>query len=165
MKKKKNTGVYVLIYLSMIFYIKQSNAQVQSVIASSGGHINGQNVFVSFTIGEPVIQTLKKPDMTVTQGFHQSTLTVTTIDILEELSVSIEAYPNPVTDELKLVVDKELLPEASYSLVDMWGGLVTQDMLEGSITKVSFQSLVPAVYFLKVNQGITTIKTFKIVKK
>jgi hypothetical protein len=149
----------------MFFYTQQSIAQVQSVTAASGGDLTGQNINVSFTIGESVIPTLKKPDMMVTQGFHQSKLSVTATGVLKELALNVEAYPNPVADEIKLVMDKKLLPGTSYSLIDMQGGLIAQDKPEGLVTKISFRSLVPAVYFLKVNQWGTTIKTFKIIKE
>lgn len=165
MKRKPLSGTFVLICLVLVFWTHRSSAQMQSVIAGSGEYFQGQNITVSFTLGEPVISTLEKTDMIVTQGFQQSNLTVTVIDTYDGFDINITAYPNPVTDEIKLAVDKKLSAEASYSLYDITGGLVTQDRLDGLVTRISFQKLAPAVYLLKVNQESKTIKTFKIIKK
>ena len=115
-------------------------------------------------MGESIVKTLEKTDVKVTQGFHQSTLKVTVIDELKGLPISIMAYPNPVVDEIKLEVGKEVPSGATYSLFNMKGEIVSQDILEGLITKISFQSLISAAYLLKVNQGTKTLKTFKIIK-
>ncbi len=164
MKREPLSGLVLLVYLGFMFFTNHSYAQIQSVTAASGGSVQGQNISVSFTLGESIIKTLEKPDVIVTQGFHQSTLKVTVIDELKGLPISIMAYPNPVVNEIKLEVGKELPSGATYSIFNMKGEIVSHDILEGMITKISFQSLISATYLLKVNQGTKTLKTFKIIK-
>lgn len=46
-------------------------AQAQQVIASSGGFFEGENISLSFTVGEPVIETFTGGNVVLTQGFQQ----------------------------------------------------------------------------------------------
>jgi hypothetical protein len=57
------------IALAMIAGISQSNAQ--QVIATGGGWYQTENITMSFTIGEPVIETFSGGDVILTQGFQQ----------------------------------------------------------------------------------------------
>jgi hypothetical protein len=57
------------IALAMIAGISQSNAQ--QVIVTGGGWYQTENITMSFTIGEPVIETFSGGDVILTQGFQQ----------------------------------------------------------------------------------------------
>lgn len=155
----------LLLALCISIFANYSSAQIQSVTASSGAYLQGQNVSVSYTLGETIITTLEKPDLKITQGFHQTNLLVTTIDQLKKLAVKIEAYPNPVSDNLNLVISEMLPAETSYELYNSFGSLIIRKKLDALNTKISFQNLIPAMYILKVSQDATTLKTFKIIKK
>ncbi|MCF8366769.1 MAG: hypothetical protein K9H16_13355, partial [Bacteroidales bacterium] len=48
-----------------------SQVKAQQVIASSGGYFENENLSLSFTIGEPVIETFTGTDFILTQGFQQ----------------------------------------------------------------------------------------------
>jgi hypothetical protein len=156
---------YFLSPLFLLVFIIEVNGQLQSVIAATGGDFSEGQVFVSFTLGEVGILTVGKEDMVVTQGFHQPKLVVIPINEVEGLAIEIQAYPNPVSEYLN-VVSSEILPAgSSYRLYSINGGLVEEKLLEGTTTKVEFQSLVSATYVLKVVQNSQTIKSFKIIKQ
>jgi hypothetical protein len=142
-----------------------ANGQLQDVTAASGGYFQGNSVSVSFTVGETFISTLGNSNLMVTQGFQQPRLYVTAVNEIIGLTVNIQAFPNPVTDYLKLVTSEPLQRGSSYQLFNMNGSLVEEKQLGGSITEISFQSLVSATYLLKVTQNAQTLKTFKIIKK
>lgn len=59
--------------LPLILYISipLSYADGQAVLANSGDHISTSSGSVSWTIGEPICQTLSGPGGHLTQGFHQ----------------------------------------------------------------------------------------------
>ncbi|MDD2631255.1 T9SS type A sorting domain-containing protein [Candidatus Falkowbacteria bacterium] len=46
-------------------------AQAQQVVASSGGLFEGENISLSFTVGEPVTETFTGGNVILTQGFQQ----------------------------------------------------------------------------------------------
>ena len=139
--------------------------RAQTVTASSGGNFEGSKVAISFTVGELVTTTLHGNNSITTQGFQQPNLVITAIDELLNLSIKIEAYPNPVTDLIKLSVDNELPDESFYQLFDIKGSLLEKKRLNGLLTEISFESFVSATYFLNVTDGTQTLKTFKIIKK
>lgn len=156
---------YLLLVLGLFVFAHYASAQIQSVTATAGSYLQGQNVSVSYTLGESIINTLENPNLKITQGFHQTKLMVTAIDEMESLAINIKAYPNPVTDNLSLVVSEMLSTETTYALFNSYGELIFQKKLDALNTKISFQNLVPAVYILKVGQGATTLKSFKVIKK
>ncbi|MCE4565545.1 T9SS type A sorting domain-containing protein [Maribellus sp. CM-23] len=165
MRNKLPAVKRVLLAFSISVIALYSSAQIQSVTAASGAYLQGKNITVSYTLGETIITTLEKPDLKITQGFHQTNLLVTAIDELEKLAVKIEAYPNPVRDNLNLVLSEMLPAETSYELYNSFGSLIIRRKLDALNTKISFQNLGPAVYILKVHRGATTLKTFKIIKR
>lgn len=162
-KQTVRTVIFILLFLVGGTYC--SCSQSQKVNASSGGHFQNQSFSVAFTLGETMIQTLENSDKKVTQGFQQSDLIVTAIEEVKGFTFHINAYPNPVTNVINLLIDNELPEAASYSLFDMNGRLVARENMESLITKIPVQHLVSSTYFLKVMQGSTSVKTFKIIKK
>jgi len=60
-------------YFNILFLLLlQINlAQAQQVIASAGGYFQSENLSLSFTLGEPVIETFQNAELTLTQGFQQ----------------------------------------------------------------------------------------------
>ncbi len=55
--------------MALAFISSQANAQ--QVIASAGGYFQNENLSLSFTLGEPVIETLQSAELILTQGFQQ----------------------------------------------------------------------------------------------
>jgi len=47
------------------------NAFAQQVVATAGGYFEGENISLSWTLGEPVIETFAGDDIILTQGFQQ----------------------------------------------------------------------------------------------
>jgi len=52
-----------------------------SVISSTGGSASASNVKMDYTIGETVIETFSAGGHTLTQGFHQTNLTLVAISV------------------------------------------------------------------------------------
>jgi len=136
----------------------------QQVVATAGGTFNNSSGYLSYTIGEGVAQTLTKGNKTITQGFQQTNLSVTIVSELKELDFSITAYPNPVSDILKIRTDKKEVTGLQYLLFDMTGKLISGSNLEGTETNVPFDKLNSGTYLIKVQAGTKELKTFKIIK-
>jgi len=64
--KKLNVLFFAIAFLGITL---SSNAQ--QVIASAGGYYEGDNISISWTLGEPVIETFEGADIILTQGFQQ----------------------------------------------------------------------------------------------
>ena len=71
----------ITLYLILSFFlIRQINAQ--EVVSAGGGDFTNSSLSVSWTIGEPITETYSVGSNILTQGFHQSKLSVIGIMIL-----------------------------------------------------------------------------------
>ncbi len=61
----------ILVFISAAFLTIAINTNAQQVIASAGGYYEGDNISISWTLGEPVIETFVGEDIILTQGFQQ----------------------------------------------------------------------------------------------
>jgi hypothetical protein len=137
----------------------------QQVVSSAGSSMSNASGSISYTIGEGVSQTISNGDKTLTQGFHQTTLSVSSINEIKDLDFTISVYPNPTNDFVNLLVGKDEVLGFKYQLFDINGKLISQKELEGNETKVSFQHLSSGFYLLRVNNGSQELKSFKIIKQ
>ena len=161
---KKLIGISVLL-CSLVLFSNKSEAQVLDVVASSGGYLKGNKVAISFTLGEPFIKSEYTQSMICTQGFQQPRFTITAVDDLPNLIYTIKAYPNPATDFVNLSTSKTLPPGSYYCLSDIHGSRIDEKAMNGLTTRISFQELVPAIYFLQVRSQTKILRTFKIIKR
>lgn len=96
----------------------------QQVIASAGEHFDNGTTQLSWTLGEVMIDTYDNGTNILTQGFHQTELTVTAIE--ETLAdIRMNLYPNPTSEYLNIDLgnnDKDI----NLSLYDMSGKIIHQ---------------------------------------
>ncbi len=85
----------------------------QQVISAAGGSGSGSNVQLSWTVGEPVIETFTGSSAILTQGFHQSKLLVTALDPMLFPGLTLTVFPNPVSSSLQLEVTGEVMSDLS----------------------------------------------------
>lgn len=138
----------------------------QQVLSSGGGNGSGSNIQLSWTIGEPVIETFTGSSVILTQGFHQTKLLVTATDPLQWPGLTLSAYPNPVASHLLIDLKGEAPASLSFSLFDMNGHLVHNGRIVQFPQKIAMDEYSPGTYLLKVLQsGQTPLKTFKIIKE
>lgn len=144
-----------------------ANAQSISpeVIASSGDHYVAGNAQLSWTLGEPVIETVSAGSNIITQGFHQTNLTVTSIDeTVNNLDVSI--YPNPTSDRVIISIPDNV-NDFSLELYDVKGQLVMTKKMNRNEnqTQMDVSQLANSYYMLKlVAPQINYTSTHKIQK-
>ena len=137
----------------------------QQVVATAGNTFNNENGSLSYTIGEGVAQTLMNGDKAITQGFHQTTMSVSMVSQIKDLDFSISVSPNPASNFLMIKVTKENLYGLQYFLFDINGKLITQEKLVGPETFVSVDQLKKGFYIIKIQEGILELKAFKIIKE
>jgi hypothetical protein len=156
-------SVYFIVFV--FFGLNSSLLSGQQVISSAGASANGVGVQLSWTLGEPVIETFAVASAILTQGFHQTKLTVTAIDhpLFPELELSI--YPNPVSSSLRLQVSGDQLQNLSYRLYNIEGKILISRKLEASPELINMELYNSGTYLLKVFRDENTpLHTFKVVK-
>lgn len=135
----------------------------QQVVATAGDYNQTASGSLSWTLGEPVIETYTVNVQTLSQGFQQGSVSVIYQEIKEELKIEISVYPNPADDYVILAVDK---PEGlQYQLYDIDARILKIQKLDNISTRIEFSYLLPSTYVIKVISGDKEIKSFKIVKQ
>ncbi|MEN8229766.1 MAG: T9SS type A sorting domain-containing protein [Bacteroidota bacterium] len=140
--------------------------QAQEAIPATGGEASGSGGSVSYTVGQVAYQTHAGTSGSIAEGIQQpyEIWVVTGIEEAAVINLSVNAYPNPVTDHLILTVEDLKLSTLSFQLYDMQGKLLQSKKITGNQTSIVMSNLFPATYFVKVVQGTSEIKSFKIIK-
>ncbi len=154
--------IFIVVLLASVFSI--STAKAQQVIAAGGNHHEAGGTSISWTLGETVIETFKADENIITQGFHQSKLTVVSIEEIDALDYKITAFPNPTTSNIMLNVEAEDYENMSFRLYDFNGRLVEQNRIDGENTKVSLEGLKSGIYFIRIIMDSEKLTTVKIIK-
>lgn len=114
-------------------------------------------------MGETVINTFDNQEHILTQGFHQTEITVTSIEKLAGTDIAINVFPNPASQYINISIESQ--PENySFALYDFNGREVAAGSLEDTQTLISLAGFTPSVYILRVKQSGKIIETFKVVK-
>lgn len=137
----------------------------QEVITTSGGYGETTGARVTWTIGEPVTETVTGTNSILNQGFNQGDLTITIIKNPFQSGLGLLIYPNPAVNELMISIEESEIENLRYILFDMGGKILFENKIPGSVTHVSVNKLVPSTYILKIYQSKKEIGVYKIVKK
>jgi hypothetical protein len=119
------------------------------VIASAGEHFDNGTTQLSWTLGEVVIDTYDNGTNILTQGFHQTQLTVTSVE--ESLSdVRMNMYPNPTSEFLNIELGNNE-KDINLQLFDMSGKLIHKDVINAYDTKyvLPMQSVATGNYLVQ----------------
>jgi hypothetical protein len=137
------------------------------VIAPAGDYFTNTKNSMSWTLGECITETYSTKDNTLTQGFQQSTYTITAINQLAYDGISVKAFPNPTTDFINVLVETTGSSQinCSVELFDIQGKLLMNQRLEDKSMQLDMSQFANGTYFLKVSdRGKTMLQNFKILK-
>ena len=152
----------ISVLLAMLLVSFGLRAQVS--MNAAGGNAAGDGGSVSYSVGQMVFSANAGANGSVTQGVQQP-YEISVLSVSENAeNINLSVYPNPSTDYLCLTTSDEI-SDLSYQLFDMSGRLLKSGKVVANQTSIDMQDLVPATYFVKVNQGNKTVKSFKIIKK
>ncbi len=161
--KVKGIGGVILLF----FTVSLTTVMAQEAVPASGGDASGSGGSVSYTIGQVAYETNNGTGAHMVEGVQQpyEISVVTAIDEIIGITLSVSAYPNPVTDNLTLGIDGYGDPNLSYQLYNLNGRILKNEKITGTKTNIVMSGFVPATYFVKVVSGNQKVKTFKIIKK
>jgi len=136
------------------------------VIASAGTHYTGSNAQLSWTIGEPVITTVSNGSNIITQGFHQTLLTVISVEEQTVAGVNVNVFPNPTSDMVNINIVNNL-KALQMDLFDMNGKLLHARKIgaaEGNV-QISMTDYARANYLLRIYSADQSVNfTYKVQK-
>ena len=153
-----------ILTLAMLLIATIINAQSnQELITTSGEHFTGANAQLSWSIGEPVIETITNSNNTLTQGFHQTNFTIANVKDFDA-NFMVTVFPNPTSEIINLKVEK--FNKLSYQLFNLNGKLIKQSTLTQKSSIISVSDLAKGTYLLTLLDAETNkIKTYQIIKQ
>jgi len=149
------------IKLLFLFFIHVFLLNAQEVISSYGLSSSNSNGSVDATVGEVIIATQSDGTTQLTQGFHQSKLSVLAVDDLDK-DFKVSIYPNPSSNVFHL--DIEDPTDIHYKLFSINGRLLSENELKFSSNQIQFADIKNGIYFLGIYRNNKPIKTYKIIK-
>lgn len=157
---KKTFGIIIGLILGTTPFLS-----AQQVISAAGGSGSGQGVQVSWTLGEPVIETFTGKQNILTQGFHQTRLVVTAVDPLVYPGLRVTVYPNPVSSVLRLECSGTESWKVTFGLYHSDGKLMLFQKTGNLPAMIDMENFAPGFYLLKVSrENGELMNTFKIIK-
>ena len=138
-------------------------AQSANLVGVAGDNYSNTNYQLNWSIGETLTETYQNGTNVLSQGFHQNTYSVVSVE--NNSNIDLRVYPNPTTD--LIMVDFNQCENASYVLIiiDLNGKVLHSKKLNGNKVLLNFATYVSGTYLLLVKQQDKLIKSFKIIKK
>lgn len=161
-------SVIIVLSLSVILSVNSfSQNPTSQVIASAGDEYKNSEYLVSWTLGEAFTETIGNNDnnLTLTQGFHQTKLIVTSIGEIANIAISVTAYPNPTNDIVFLKVETTNYKGFEYIVYNTTGSVNIQKNISSSIEQIDFRNLTSGAFILQILQNKKLIETFKIINQ
>ena len=139
----------------LLFVNIQSFAQtIQNDVISTAGESNSTSkTKISWTIGEPIIETESNGNSIVTQGFQQSYFTVTSIEypLIDPNDIELSVYPNPTAQYLKIDYKLGNDDVLHFQIISMNGKQLSRgDLIKNEILKLDLSEFFNATYFINV---------------
>ena len=112
-------------FMFLIFWnFSFSQSLSPTLISSAGVYATGGDISLSYSVGEIAVSTLTTDNLILTQGFHQPQLTGTGIPDNIELDWKVNAFPNPVQDQLNISIRLGKPVEMNLEIFDLTGKLI-----------------------------------------
>ncbi len=159
----------LILTLSMLAGYSQEVAM--QVLASAGGYFKnaGAGLSLSWTVGEPAYTTLTSSETILTQGFQQGNLLGTVVVEPAAGNGDIRVYPNPVSDEVNIMVAlTRANGQATVEIYDITGRKVKNQVLAiagQEPYRLDVSNLPSGIYLLRVTIEVPpAIRMVKLVK-
>ena len=164
---KKSILLFYILSLSLIGLTQQ----LSSDVISSAGDVNKSgSMYLAWTLGEPIIESISSSKQIYTQGFHQP-VRITKKQpgklVIEQEWYTITILPNPVKTICKAVIERETVSKLYLELSDINGRPLLNKTSNAKYEVIDFNlsSFSSGIYTLLIrNASGSLYKTFKIIK-
>jgi hypothetical protein len=136
----------------------------QSSVNVSGGSVSNTSGSISYSIGQVAYQSVSNTSGSVSQGV-QHAFEISTLSLDEnKFNFTLNAFPNPTTENLNLRVGNYKQEKLAYKLIDLEGKVISEASMLSEETTIDMKQLPVATYFVEVNNEGKKVQTFKIIK-
>ena len=148
----------------LMLFLAGSVVSAQQVVSSNGDSQSAAAVEVSWTLGEAVIETFIGGSNMLTQGFHQTKITVTAVSDVLIPGLEVKVFPNP-TPEIITIQFSEYVEGSRYWLYDLRGKLLENKLIPSADTEINMRNYASGQYILKLtDKSKQPLQTFQIIK-
>ncbi|MBN1159273.1 MAG: T9SS type A sorting domain-containing protein [Bacteroidales bacterium] len=157
---------YGLLFLLLSCALGVSTALAQEIVSSGGAYHQNADASLSWTVGEPLTETLATGSITLTQGFHQGRILATSIGDFAADALKMQVYPNPAVYSLFLKVEGADFSVLQYKLFDIEGKILLTENIRSDMTEIDLESYPAGSYILRIttNKGII-VRAFLVTKR
>ncbi len=154
-----------LLLLGILYgYIGFSQTLTPEVYTTSGDYFTSSNSSLSWTIGEPVIETYSSSNNILTQGFQQSKYFITSIAENVNSVFSVFVYPNPASDFINICSESTDIKKMKVDLLDIAGKSIHSETFQNKL-QLDLSKYTHGVYLIRVyDDNNNSVKTFKLLK-
>ncbi len=159
-KSFKNISMKKLLFVISILHLQTqlySQTILAGTISSFAGSVNNSTISINYSVGEVAIKTINNSSVSLTQGFLQPKLVITTgiVEVTDNDEVLI--YPNPCVDYV-FINSNDLV---KWEIYDSSG----KSILTGDTTKIETNQLAIGIYYIALlNNNRINKKTIKLIK-
>lgn len=147
-----------------IFLLSSLNGMGQESVVTAGDEFAFSSGSVSFSIGEPIIETFSSPNLQLTQGYQQCVIFTASLNEFND-DLIISAYPNPTFSELNMELNN-WANECAYTLIDESGRIIYEgSLLPSSKNTLHLQELASGFYYLNINDQLSNKKAVVTIQK
>jgi len=159
----KNRVCFSIITLSFFAFSNLwGQKPISQVISYAGAGATEGRVQLSWTVGEPVISSLITSTNILKQGFYQSKLEITAIDLPEFPELELYGYPNPVSTAINLDIKGERRINLSFCLLAIEGKILFIKKIVSLSEQLIMEPFENGVNLIKVYQDIDMpLRTFR----
>ncbi len=155
--------------LKLVFFIcliiAGSDLCAQEAVLTAGGEAHDTEGSVSYSIGQLAYRSYPGDDGLIVEGVQQAYEIYMVTRLEQNAGVSLKVYPNPATDELRLVADDFRSSELTARLYDLQGRLLENRALTAPETSLLMSGHTPGPYLLRVSRSGNEVSVFKIIKR
>ena len=136
----------------------------QTSVNTAGGEVKNASSSVSYSIGQVAYTSVSNSNGSVSQGVQQA-FEISTLSLEEnKFNFTMNAFPNPTTENLNLRVGNYKQEKLAYKLIDLEGKVISGASMLSEETTIDMKQLPVATYFVEVHNEGKKVQTFKIIK-
>lgn len=136
---------FVIVLLCCFVQILSSQKITPTVLANAGAVMKANNFSIEWTLGEIATETLKANNLSITQGFHQTNLTI--VSTSNPAIPGFSIYPNPVEDHL--IIDNQSGNSITLHLYTLMGQCISEEISHQGTQTLQMNSFPAGSYILE----------------
>ena len=139
----------------------------QNGTGTSGGDAEADIYKVSYSMGQCFYTATSQSAHYISSGIQHPFMLISIETDIEKDAANPEllAYPNPVMDWLRVMIEDPELKDLTCILMDASGKKVLMKKIEDSEMIISMKDRSPGIYFLNIYSKAGIIKSFKLIKQ